>query len=78
MPTTGAPRQVMASEEISQPGGSWTWTTSGANARSSRRSFVTPPGNGLRLETEPLAPMPTVRESGTRKSGGSISCGRDR
>ena len=62
----GAPRQVMASEEISQPGGSWTWTTSGANARSSRRSFVTPPGNGLRFETEPLAPMPTVRASGTR------------
>ena len=75
MPTTGAPRQVAASEEISQPGGSWTWTTSGANARSSRRSLVTPPGNGLRLETEPLAPMPTVRASGTRKSGRSISCG---
>ena len=33
-----------ASQPISGAGGSWTWTTSGANERSSRRILVTPSG----------------------------------
>ena len=65
MATTGAPGYEHASQLIGPAGGSWTCTTSGANARSSRRMLVTPSGKIPMFETEPLAPKAFVRESGT-------------
>jgi hypothetical protein len=66
VPTTGAPRKVLASQEIRGAGGSCTWTTSKFPARSSRRIRTRPSGNPTRFDTDPLELNPIVRPSGTR------------
>ena len=60
---TGPP---VALELTGPAGGSWTWTTSGPNARSSRRRLTRFSGNTPMLETDPLAPKALVRPSGAR------------
>src|SRR6476661_10010966 len=52
------------------------WTTSGAKARSSRRSRDTPVGCRATFETAPLNVQPIVPPSGTSHSGAGSSCGR--
>ena len=78
MPTTGASGYEQASAPISGTSGSWTWTTSGAKARSSRRIFVTPSGKTEMLDTAPLAPNAFVRASGIMYSGTARGSARAR
>ena len=70
MPTTGAPGYEHASQEISGAGGSWTWTTSGAKARSSRRIFAIPVGEDAEVRDRAVgAEGHACAPSGTRYSG---------
>ena len=66
MPTTGAPRHVVASQATSGAIGSCTCTMSKSPSRSSARSRDSVSGKIESGETDPLALSPTVRESGTR------------
>ncbi len=66
MPTAGVREPSAAFQPTSGTSGSWMWTTSYSPLRSSPRMRAKPPaGETERLETAPLAPMPTVRPNGT-------------
>ena len=73
--TTGASLYETASQPTSPAGGSCTWTTSGLNASSSRRSAIAPDGNGELFEIEPFIPNAMLRPSARTYSGFSRSSG---